>query len=141
MTANANPVILFVDDDLPVREVMTEILTDHGWTVVAAANAEEALCIPGLNDNPIVLVTDIDLGPGADGLAFASEARERFEVIGVIYISGGIRYPIPESANCTRPRFLAKPFIVEVLVEAVTAMIAEWNGTSRCVADTNHRSL
>jgi DNA-binding NtrC family response regulator len=129
MTANATPVILLVDDDLPLREVMTENLTDHGWIVVAAANAEEALCIPGLNDNPIVLVTDIDLGPGADGLTFASEARERFEVIGVIYISGGICHPIPESANGTCPRFLAKPFVAEMLVEAVTAVIVEWNGT------------
>jgi two-component system KDP operon response regulator KdpE len=129
MTANANPVILLVDDDLPVREVMTENLTDHDWTVVAAANAEEALYIPGLNDNPIVLVTDIDLGPGADGLAFASEARERFEVIGVIYISGGFRYPMPESANSPRLQFLARPFVAEMPVEAVTAMIAEWNGT------------
>jgi CheY-like chemotaxis protein len=54
---------------LLVREVLTEILTDHGWTVVNATNAEEALCIAGLNNIPIALVTDIDLGPGADGLA------------------------------------------------------------------------
>lgn len=130
MTANGNPVILLVDDDLLVREVLTEILTDHGWTVVTAANAEEALCIAGLNNIPIALVTDIDLGPGPDGLAFAGEARERFEVIGVIYISGGFRYPMPEATNCTRPRFLAKPFVPEMLVDAMTAMIAEWNSTA-----------
>jgi DNA-binding NtrC family response regulator len=129
MTANSNPVILLVDDDLLVREIMTEILTDRGWTVITAANAEEALCIAALKDNPIALVTDIDLGPGVDGLAFAGEAQERFEVIGVIYISGGFRYPMPESTNCTRPRFLAKPFVPEMLVDAMTAMIAEWNGT------------
>jgi DNA-binding NtrC family response regulator len=129
MTAHGNPVILLVDDDLLVREVLKEILTDHGWTVVTAANAEEALCIAGLNNIPIALVTDVDLGPGADGLAFAGDARERFEVIGVIYISGGFRYPMPES-NCTLPRFLAKPFVPEMLVDAMTAMIGEWNSTA-----------
>ena len=34
MTANGKPVIQLVDDDLLVREVLTEILTDHGWNVV-----------------------------------------------------------------------------------------------------------
>jgi CheY-like chemotaxis protein len=114
MTANANPVILLVDDDLPLREVMTENLTDHGWIVVAA-NAEEALCIPGLNDNPIVLVTDIGLGPGADGLAFASEARERFEesTSAAAFV---IRSPNQPTAlardfwlNLSSPRCLSKP--------------------------------
>jgi NAD(P)-dependent dehydrogenase (short-subunit alcohol dehydrogenase family) len=97
---------------------MTKILAEHGWTVVTAANAEEALCVAGLNDIPMALVADIDLGPGADGLAFAAEAREPFDIIGAIYISGGLRYPMPRSTDCTRPRFLAKHCAPEMLVGA-----------------------
>lgn len=86
----------------------------------AEANCQNMIALSGLS---------FARAAKADGLAFAGEAQKRFEVIGVIYISGGFRYPMPESTTAVAPRLLAKPFVPEMLVEAVTAMVAEWNST------------
>jgi adenylate cyclase len=66
MTAEAEPAVLLVVDDLPMnRRLMQAILTPHGYEVVEAESGEEALAI--LEDGRTDLVLLDLLMPGLDG--------------------------------------------------------------------------
>ena len=80
------------------------------------ANAEDALVLLGAGQEPDVLVTDIDLGPGLGGLDIAAIARERHPATEVVLISGTA--PDPCLLGC-RERFLRKPFAASALADAI----------------------
>jgi DNA-binding NtrC family response regulator len=65
--------ILVVDDDPSIRKTFDEHLSESGYEVRTAANAEEALA--GLDDfDPALVVTDIRM-PGMDGLELLRRVR------------------------------------------------------------------
>lgn len=108
--------VLLVEDDELVRVCLHEALEEAGLTVADRACAEDALALLDLEGAPRVLVTDINLGSGMDGLAFASVARRRYPELSVIYISG--RHPRLAKLDC-HERFLPKPFTAALLVHAI----------------------
>ena len=58
--------ILVADDEEPIRDLITEELTEEGYRVVTASNAQEALKV--VETEPLDLVVlDIRM-PGMDGL-------------------------------------------------------------------------
>ena len=81
--------VLLVEDDTMVRLTLADFFEIAGLTFLEARNAEEALAII---DDPTqainVLVTDLDLGPGDDGLALAIKARQRRPDLLVVYETG-----------------------------------------------------
>jgi len=85
--------VLLVDDEALVRETLAEDLADAGLDVAEAPDAEAALeaasAAAGEADGPPrVLITDVNLGPGMDGLALAAEARRRWPEVGVVVMTG-----------------------------------------------------
>jgi DNA-binding NtrC family response regulator len=107
--------VLLVEDDLGIRASVMALLSDAGMCVTAASNASEALDQPDLAP-PKVLVTDVNLGTGIDGLELAAAAHRRWPWIRVVLISGS-----DLAVDSLRPsdRFLAKPFRGADLVQAV----------------------
>ena len=63
--------ILVVDDEMGIRELLTEILSDEGHTVVAAENANEAKRAKD-NLDPDLVLLDIWM-PDVDGLTLLKE--------------------------------------------------------------------
>ncbi|MCW5209103.1 response regulator, partial [Desulfobulbus sp. US1] len=59
--------ILIIDDEAPIREVLSGILSDEGFHPLSAASAEEGLVMLAELDIHLVLL-DIWL-PGMDGIA------------------------------------------------------------------------
>ncbi len=108
--------ILLVEDDALVRDCLHEALEEAGLRVTNRACAEDALELLDAEEAPGVLVTDINLGPGMDGLAFAAAARRRYPTLSVIYISG--RHPRLAKLDC-HERFLPKPFAAALLVRTI----------------------
>ena len=84
--------VLLVDDEALVREVLAEDLADAGLRVVEASSAEVALLVAtaaaGAGQPPRVVVADVDLGAGMDGLALMAEARRRWPDLGVVVMTG-----------------------------------------------------
>ena len=81
--------VLVVEDEPLIRALVAEVLEDAGFAVTEAADGEEAMAVlDGLTDPPTVLATDINLGPGTDGIALATEARDRWPGLPVVYITG-----------------------------------------------------
>ena len=55
-----NPLVLVVEDDLPVRNLMTTTLKTHDYKYKTAANAAEALLMAS-SHNPNALILDLGL--------------------------------------------------------------------------------
>ncbi len=76
--APAGRTVVLVEDEAPVRRLAERVLAAEGWSVIAAADAEEALA--ALDDadppRPDVLVTDLAM-PGMDGISLIAAARKR----------------------------------------------------------------
>jgi DNA-binding response OmpR family regulator len=80
--------ILLVEDEEIVREPARRMLVKHGYEVVAASSAEEALAI--LQDDPRIvhlLLTDVVM-PGQSGKELAQEVTRQRPDVRVLYMSG-----------------------------------------------------
>lgn len=100
--------LLLVEDDPLLRMTLAEVLTEAGFTVVEAADAESALGLVASRDDFDLLLTDINL-PDADGFALASAARRLRPGLPVVYASGRLSEADPQRALPGAP-FLTKPF-------------------------------
>jgi len=116
------PPILVVEDEPLIRLVLTEALTDGGYSVLEAANGAAALeLIDGLA-NLRGLVTDIRMGPGATGWEVAHYAREKFAGLAVVYVTGDSM--AEWSANgVPLSTALQKPFASAELVTALANLL------------------
>ncbi len=96
-------------------------LETHGYTVLVAESAQEALVVAGLPQGSIdVLVMDIML-PDSWGTRLAEDIRALHPEIGVVFTSGYTDTdPVLEAGMSQRKPFLKKPFGTEELLEAVT---------------------
>ena len=114
--------VLLVEDDCVVRLTIGEYLESIGLDVLEAGAASEALDI--LRNPPrriTVLVTDLDLGPGEDGLALAAKALRMQPGLRVIYATGSPERFIGYRLSEWEQVFL-KPFDPGLLGTAVCAV-------------------
>ena len=82
----------------------------------ATASAEQALLVADASGAPDVLITDVLLGRGMNGLALINAARRRWPLIPAVLISGA---DIPDPVLASSDRMLRKPFSGNVLIELV----------------------
>ncbi len=80
--------ILIVEDEDVIRRLLTEAMTDEGFTVVNAASAEEALMRLRAGEMFDILMTDIQLTGALDGLDLAAAARSRTPLMPIIFTTG-----------------------------------------------------
>ena len=70
--------VLLVDDEIDIRHGMGELLRSWGIEVCAAANEAEAMDMLAPGRPIALLICDLRLAGGADGLALGQRLRERF---------------------------------------------------------------
>ena len=103
--------ILFVEDEPLLGELMSDALTDRGFTVHVAPSANDALNHLMSGEDIDVMITDIDLGEGMDGAALAALARELRPSLPVVYASGRCR-SIDQIAAVPDSIFMPKPYSI-----------------------------
>jgi two-component system phosphate regulon response regulator PhoB len=91
--ASDRVVILVVEDDPLVRDLLSAVLTDEGYDVMAAETGEQALAAIG-TIWPDLLTLDLDL-PGIAGDAILAELRRRDETRELPVVIVSAKYPIP----------------------------------------------
>jgi CheY-like chemotaxis protein len=108
--------ILLVEDEMLVRELALEDLTDAGHEVTAAGTGDEALAILKRDPCYDVLFTDIRMPGATDGWQLASEARQLIPNIRVVYATG-----LNDEAGQLGPgeRMLTKPYRRDDLLGAL----------------------
>jgi two-component system cell cycle sensor histidine kinase/response regulator CckA len=113
-------VVLLVEDEAPVRAFAGRALRLRGYTVLEAADAEEALTL--LDDPALevdVFVTDVVM-PGMDGPSWVRQARETRPNARVVFMSGYAEDSLAEDqARIPNSVFLPKPFSLNQLAETV----------------------
>lgn len=110
--------ILVVDDEEMIRELCTHILSQEGYRVTTAKDAEQALSELSMNDVDM-MITDIKM-PGMDGLELFERVRGMNQDIVTVFITGhGTLDTTIESLMRGVEGFVLKPFTQEELVNTV----------------------
>lgn len=122
-TAKATRSILIVDDELWAALDMEWVVRKLGHDVVGpSATAEEAIELAG-TDRPDLVLMDIRLADGSDGVAAAIEIRQRFGIPS-LFVSAHGDPVVRERAAAARPSgFIEKPFTPEALTLAIRAAL------------------
>jgi len=107
--------VLVVEDAEGLRELAKRLLDRQGYTVLIAANADEALQLFERNTSIDVLLTDVVM-PGASGPELTRQLVERRPALKVIYMSGYTEDTITQHGVLMPGiAFLHKPFTSETL--------------------------
>ncbi|MEN8199737.1 MAG: sigma-54 dependent transcriptional regulator [Thermodesulfobacteriota bacterium] len=111
--------ILIIDDEQSIRETLSGILEDEGFTPICAPSAEEGLLVLEENNIDLVLL-DIWLGDNMDGLTALEKIKELYSPP-VIMISG--HGNIETAVKATRKGafdFVEKPLSYDKIILAIT---------------------
>ncbi|MBW8784698.1 MAG: response regulator [Novosphingobium sp.] len=118
--------LLLLAEDEPIIQLAAQDVLEHGgYAVVTASDGIEAMAVIDEPSRELAgLVTDIDLGDGANGWQLAHRAREVFPLIPVVYTSGGSvgdwqAHGVPKSM------MLAKPYADAQLLTAISTLLNE----------------
>ncbi len=116
--------VLVVDDEIGIRELFSEILSDEGYTVTVAANSVEAR--QALRScSPDVILLDIWM-PDTDGMSLLKEWASQGPLpCPVIMMSGHANIDMAvEATKFGAYSFLEKPTSIKTLTEALRAALA-----------------
>jgi len=118
--------ILLVEDEDAVRMFGSRALRNKGYTVLEAANGEEALEVINETEEKIdLIVTDVVM-PGMDGHTLVQFVRQEMPDMKVILISGFAENVIPGGITAESDfSFLPKPFSLKDLAAKVKSVLAE----------------
>jgi DNA-binding NtrC family response regulator len=131
-----NARLLVVEDDPIVREELSGLLEDEGYSVLRASSAEDGIAELGRHE-PSVVITDLKL-PGESGLAVVDEARASVPDCPVLVVTA--HASVDSAVEAMRRgafHYLQKPLSADtVLVEVERAfehgqVLKERNGLRR----------
>jgi CheY-like chemotaxis protein len=115
--------VLVVDDAEGLRELGRRILERHGYTVLTAANAKEAIALFEQHDDIDVLLTDVVM-PGTSGPDLTRALIEKRPALRVIFMSGYTDDAISHHGVLTAGTvFLDKPFTASALAKKVAEVL------------------
>ncbi len=113
--------ILIVDDEKDIRELISDILIDEGYTTSLAANSDETFKHI-LNTMPKLIILDIWLkGSSLDGIDILKNIRKNNPAIPVVIISGHGNIEIAVAAiKQGAYDFIEKPFNIDQLTVVIS---------------------
>ena len=116
--------VLVVDDDPVVGKSFNRVLTEKGYVVVTAENAQEALAELRKQEYDVVY-TDIKM-PGMDGVEFAERVKARRPWTPVIIVTGYGTTANEERAKAAGvSAFLHKPLSPNMIEESAASVFVE----------------
>jgi len=129
-------IILLVEDDAEVRSYVERALASLGYQVIAAIDGAQAMAQLDGAGRIDLLLTDMVLPGDMDGLAVADAYRVRYPEGPLLFMSG---YAESEArhrlADAPAGSFLAKPFSLEALGEALQRATGDGSNDRRGAAD------
>src|SRR3954452_10153061 len=113
------PLVLIVEDEFLIRTHAAEVISDAGFEVIEASNADEAILILESRGDIRVVFTDIRMPGSMDGLKLAHAVRDRWPPVHIVATSAHHTL-IDELPPGTV--FLAKPYSERKIVGALDAL-------------------
>lgn len=115
--------ILIVEDEMIVRLIGTDTLSDAGYDVLEAGTADEALQILERHGAVEVLFTDIRMPGSMDGLELARVVHARWPAVKILITSGDTFPKAREIAD--DGRFLSKPYSGDILCREIDTLLKQ----------------
>ncbi len=118
--------VLVAEDNEAMRDLVTEVLRERGYRVLAARDGEEAIALAESQDLQFDLVVTDEVMPRARGSALAARVRLRWAKMPVLVISGqhvdadALRRDLGPGIALLR-----KPFTPAELIAALDALMNE----------------
>jgi CheY-like chemotaxis protein len=127
MSENEQPLALVVEDETLLRLHAAGLLEEHGFAVLEAANAAEALTVLQSRGDVRLLFTDIQMPGALDGMDLVREVHARWPRVLLVIASGRIKPPqaeIPDDG-----RFVSKPYGAQELFREVDDLMRKSSGS------------
>jgi len=123
--ASASAVVLVVEDELDVRMVIVEVLSDLGYAVLEAADGRSGLQILESGTRIDLLLTDVGLPGGMNGRQLADAARLRRPELHVLFVTGYAE-SVAVGNGQMEPgmQVMIKPFAMDALAARVQGILS-----------------
>ena len=112
-----NPVILIVEDDAPIRNLITTTLKAHEYKYLTAQNGENAI-MQASSHNPDIVLLDLGL-PDIDGIEVIKKIRTWSEMPIIVISARSEDNDKIEALDAGADDYLTKPFSVEELLARI----------------------
>jgi CheY-like chemotaxis protein len=113
--------VLIVEDEPLILMVAMEMISEAGFEVIGAANADEAIRILESRNDIRIIFTDINMPGSMDGLKLAHAVRGRWPPIKIVATSAHGHKVADELP--TGSLFIAKPYAAQTLVRALSGLL------------------
>jgi DNA-binding NtrC family response regulator len=107
--------VLIVEDEILIRDMVGEELTEAGFDVVQVGTADQAIAVLEARQDIHLVFTDIDMPGSMNGLKLAAAVRDRWLPVHIIITTGKDR-PMTIPANAL---FIPKPYLTRNVVTAM----------------------
>ncbi len=116
--------VLFVEDEVALRDLMHRVLAKGGYTVLAAGDGVEALAMAEAHPGPIDLVVTDVIMPHMSGPDLAVRLRARDPGIRLLYVSGYTADQLHSQTDLgADATLLPKPFTSDGLLRKVREIL------------------
>lgn len=112
--------VLVVEDEPLIRIGAIDLISDAGYAVLEATNADEAILLLESHPEIRVVFSDIEMPVSMDGLKLMHAVRERWPPVTLILASGRMVPHLSEMPTDTA--FLRKPYRDEELLRLLGAI-------------------
>jgi PAS domain S-box-containing protein len=117
--------VLVVDDEPTVRTLITEVLEELGYITIEAADGVAGLQVLQSNVRIDLLLTDVGLPGGMNGLQMADAGRVVRPGLKVLFITGYAKEAALSNGHLNPGmHVLTKPFMMQTLANQVNQLIA-----------------
>ena len=124
LSLRGSETILVAEDEDGVRSLTREVLEKYGYTVLEAANVEEALKVADAHEGPLDLLLSDVVMPRMGGPELAQALLAKRPSVKVLYMSGYTDHPMVRRGVVNAGvAFLQKPFTPTVLVSRVREVL------------------
>lgn len=114
--------VLVVEDEILIRIMLSDQLRDAGYQVIEASTADEALALLEIC-HPDLIVSDVRMPGSIDGMGLLAVVRKTLPMLPVIITSAHLQSTVAMAEGATH--FIAKPYLMESVVQAVKAELAK----------------
>ena len=117
--------ILVIDDEPTILDVTTALLTAYGYPHHIAQTPATAMQLLAENDDIDVVLADVNLGNGVDGLRVAEDIAAKGWIGSFIIVSGDPEAFAGRRHQLQRAQFLMKPYGRKSLIDALESARAK----------------
>src|SRR5438270_805463 len=114
--------LLIIEDELPMRTALADVLTAEGYRVLTAPDGQSGLH-RALAEKPDLILLDVMM-PKLDGYALCSELRRRGHLVPILMLTAKAQVEDRVTGlDSGADDYLIKPFSTEELLARVRAML------------------